>query len=368
MARLNVSNTTTKFAPFSYTIKEIVGDFLREKVDKDARDFIVDELGIDTVYKSFDLERVDFNSKEFQEPEVFLNDMYVDLAGEVLKKSNLKSKMDFLITINDYTQYLDPAPTVEMVSRLGLDETIRTQNIQGLACSSFSEALLNSAGNFLLSPDKEHNTLVLIGSQYSPWFLDIVKRNKRISRDDKRSFYELVYFLIFSDAVASAVVSPHSNSDTIVEIDHEKIISRKDSSPEGYKKAILKVSASKTDRISFDMRLDPARLKNVVGTLSKNNIEQLQKKFPDEFEKVKSFGLHTAGARFINHVMAECKIDKERSKLSHTLMRETGNTGAASSIQFIEEVVKRKILEKDDWGCYIDYGWEGADAFLFKIK
>lgn len=367
MTKVNISKIATKFAPYSYTVKEIVDDFLPAKIDKEVRDFVVEELGIDRVYKSFDLEKIDWTTKKFQEPSVFLNDLYVELASDMLAgKGYGTDKIDFLITINDFTQYLDPSPTVELVSRLGLSDTIRTQNVQGLACSSFSEAVLNSAGNFLLNKN-DRNALVLIGSQYSPWFLDSIKLGGNISRYNRRAFHNLVYFLIFSDVVAGCLVTS-DDSNVLVEIEHETIVSRKDSSPDGYKKAILKLAGSDKDRVLFDMMLDPVSLKNTVGKLCKHNIKHLSEKFPGEFQKVKAFGFHTAGARFIDHVISECEIDRNKSKLSYSLMKNTGNTGAASSLQFIEQAIKRNVLSKGDLGCYVDYGWEGADSFLFKIK
>ncbi len=167
-------------------------------------------------------------------------------------------------------------------------------------------------------------------------------------------------------AAAALVTSESSNA--VVEMEHEAIISRKDSSPDGYKKATLKLAASDANRIFFDMNLDPNALKNTIGVLCKRNLRHLSERFPETFQKIKEFGFHTAGAKFIDHIVSECGIDKEKARLSYSLMQNTGNTGAASSIQFIEQAMKRNILSKDEWGCYVDYGWEGADSFLFKIK
>jgi 3-oxoacyl-[acyl-carrier-protein] synthase III len=55
-----------------------------------------------------------------------------------------------------------------------------------------------------------------------------------------------------------------------------------------------------------------------------------------------------------------------RCKLTYEIMKETGNTGAASSIQLIKESIQRKVLRANDVGGIIDYGWEGADAFLYE--
>jgi len=47
-------------------------------------------------------------------------------------------------------------------------------------------------------------------------------------------------------------------------------------------------------------------------------------------------------------------------------MKKTGNTGAVSSLQFLNECLSKKYLAKNSLGCFIDYGWEGVNLFLFK--
>ena len=47
-------------AKYRYSVREIVDDFLRKKLDKEVRDFAKNELGIETVFKSFDLSKIDF--------------------------------------------------------------------------------------------------------------------------------------------------------------------------------------------------------------------------------------------------------------------------------------------------------------------
>jgi len=48
------------------------------------------------------------------------------------------------------------------------------------------------------------------------------------------------------------------------------------------------------------------------------------------------------------------------------LMKKTGNTGAVSSLQFMREVVNRKLISQNSLGCFFDYGWEGVNLLPFK--
>jgi len=347
-------------AKYRYSIREIVDDFLKKKLDKQVRDFAKNELGIETVYKSFDFSKVDFFKNNFEEPQIGLNDLYFRVSKKVL--SGLKpNTIDLLITINDNQQHLDPSPTVELVPRLSLKKNIRTQNFQGLACSSLSEAVLNSAGNFRLG---NNDSLVLIGTYYTPWFLDRIKQIKHISKKDKSNFYNLIYFLIFSDIVGATILSQKSKGN--IQIDSDFILTLKDTSKKGYDKATLKLSPDSKNRIIFDMNLNPGKLRQMTAKLSLENLRLLKQKLPRDYEKIKIWGFHTAGKRFVDHVAHKCQIEKSQAKLTYDLMKKTGNTGAVSSLQFLKEVADRKIVSSNSLGCFFDYGWEGVNLLPFK--
>ena len=366
MASVDLSQICLNYPKFSYSIKEIVDDFLRPKLERQVREYVKEKLGIDKVFKIYDFDRIDFSKNDYLEPDVPKNELFLKTAKDLLKKSKQKSgDIGMLITVNDNNQFLDPAPTVEIVSKLGLNEDVRTQNMQGLACSSFSEALLNSAGYFQLNG--KSNSMVLIGSMYTDWFLDRLKQIKLVSKKNKSDLNNLVYFLIFSDVVGGTILSKNDKN-RIASIDSNDIFSCKDSRKNGYKKASLKMSPNKKNRIIFDMNLDSKNLKKTVGNLCQKNIRQVEKKALDEYRKIKVLGLHTAGARFLDYITSKCNISKEKAALSYSLMKETGNTGAVSSLQFIHESIKRKLLLKNEKGCFIDYGWEGSNILLFKNR
>jgi len=362
MALLNLSGISVTKPKFRYSITELVDDFLRQKLDKEVRDYAKNELGIDYVYKSYDLSRVDFSKDDFVEPDIGLNDLYFQAAKKSMAHCN-SDDIGLFVTINDNQEYLDPSPTVELIPKLSFKKNIRTQNFQGLACSSFSEALLNSAGYFLL--DGNEKTLVLIGTYYTPWFLDRIKQLKRISKKDKSDFYNLIYFLIFSDVVSSVIISPKKVKRTQFQVNPEHILTLKDTKKDS-KKPTIKISSDKKHRMIFDMKLQPQKLKESVANMSYENIKFLQKKFPSEFKKIKIWGLHTAGSRFVDYITEKCQIESSKVNLTYDLMKKTGNTGAVSSLQFLNECKSKKYLAENSLGCFIDYGWEGVNLFLFK--
>jgi 3-oxoacyl-[acyl-carrier-protein] synthase III len=139
MTQVNISNIDINFPRYSYTVEEIVEDLLSEKLDREVKNFCKHELGIERIYISYDLSKISNDDTDYREPDIQLNDMYVSIAKRILDSTKrLAQDIGFLITINDNQQYLDPAPAVEIVSRIGLNKDIRTQNYQGISCSSFS--------------------------------------------------------------------------------------------------------------------------------------------------------------------------------------------------------------------------------------
>jgi len=204
---------------------------------------------------------------------------------------------------------------------------------------------------------------------YKAYDLNKIKQIDHISMKNKAEFYEFIYFIIFSDVAAVAILSGEDTTDKpLAQIDTETIFSLKDISKEAYTKASVSLMPDEDHRIKFHMNLNPKRLEETVVNLSYENYSCLQKKFPKDVENVKFWGLHTAGLRFVDHVREKCGIEIEKAKLNYDVMRETGNTGAISSLQLINESIKRKILTKNEVGGMLDFGWEGADAFLYTVK
>jgi 3-oxoacyl-[acyl-carrier-protein] synthase III len=362
MPAINISNIDINFAKYSYTIEEIVDDFFKTKLDEEVRDYCKTKLGIKKIYKSYDLSKVKLGEPSYVTPHIGLNEMYVECAKKVLQSFRKPSDIGLLVTINDNQQYLDPSPTVEVTIRLGLNKNVRTQNFQGMACASLSEALLNAAGHFALGHKSE--VLVLIGTYYTSWFLDRIKQIEHISMKNRSDFNNFIYFLIFSDVTAAALLT--QSDEKVAQIDTKFVSSRKDTNLDGYKKATIRLAPDSAFRVVFDMEVNSKILRERAAQLCLENILHLKKTFPNEFENVKLWGLHSAGKVFVDYVREKCGIEATKSKLTYELMAETGNTGAASSLQLINESVKRRILGHNELGGIIDYGWDGADAFIYK--
>ena len=364
---LNISPIEVKFADYSYSIKELVDEIFKNKLDDNVKTISKENLNIEHVYKSYDLHKMDLNDSRYTPPDIKLNDMFVEVGQNLLRRVNKNpGEICLLITISDNHQYLAPSPTVEIVDRLGLGKYVRTQNLQGLTCSSFPEALRNAAGHFALG--YEGDVLIMSGAHYIDWFIDSLKHIDTVSTKNQKDFHNFIYFLILSDVTSAVLISSgEKTDDAIAQIDINSIFSRKDVTPNGYQTQTIKLAPNDSYRIIFDMDVNTKLLLKNVANFSLENLLRLKQRYPTEFERVKTWGFHTAGAKYVNDVRKKCNIDKEKSRLTYDLMKETGNTGSVSSLQFIKESIERGILSSGDIGGFIDYGWEGADAFIYNV-
>ena len=344
-------------APFRYSISEIVDDMLRDKMDRETREYAKSRLGIEYVYKSYDLSRVDFGSDRYVEPHVAMDGLYRQAAGASLGGVD-RSGIGMLVTVNDNPQYLDPAPTAGLVPQLSLRHDTRAQNLQGLACSALPESLLNSAGHFAMGG--RGDVLLIMGSGYTEWFLDRIKQIKHVTRKSRGDFYSMIYFLIFSDAAASAIISSEPDG-AQVRIDPRNVVVSRSARPAPA--ATLKMSPDSRHRMIFDMNLDPRGLRDDIVRLAAGSLMRLQRALPGGIE---IFGIHTAGRKFVDSVAEGCNLDPSKIRMTYDIMSSTGNMGALSSIQFVDECIRRDAMSKGDMGCFIDYGWEGAGAFAFE--
>ena len=292
--------------------------------------------------------------------------MLESVGKKSLESSGRKpGEIGLLSILSSNQQYLMPAPTVEMVSRLGLGSSVRTQNIQGLACSSFSEALRSAAGHFALGLPGD--ALVLFSQYTTEWYLNMVRLLDKISITNKKDFYSFVYFMTFSDIVGAAIISKEDD-DGLLKIDPKAIFSQKETGRNDYKKAKVELEPDKKHRITFDLDVNPGLLQKNVAELSLENITQIKTKFPTDFENVKFWGFHTASKPFVDYVRERCGIEQEKMQLTYDVMRETGNTGSVSSLQLIKESIDKKVLNSGDIGGIVDYGWEGCDSFLYHVE
>jgi len=360
MRSVYISPIDFRTAGHEYTIDQIVNDLYRDKLSPEIREYFIDKLGIEKVYKNRDL----FDRKRRPER---LVDAYVNSALASLKSAGkAPEEVGQLITINDNYQQLDPSPSVELVPRLGLRPEVRTDNKQGMACSALTQALRGAYTNSVI-PNSGEGTLVMVGSFYTDWFLPGIERINRISDRREPGFLQFAYMLMFSDAVASAYVSrQRPTTDYSIEVRLDMMSTRKDTNPNAASKATARHTAvSSGPLVKIDV--DSKRMRETCTRLSRENTSDLRSRFPVEYAGAKVANLHTAGRNFLDAVSEGCGLDRKKCEISYQILRESGNTGAVSSFQLMRETVLRGLLKKGDYGLMVDYGWEGADAFLYRV-
>jgi predicted naringenin-chalcone synthase len=363
MMSVHLSPIDVTLARHVYTMDQLVNDIYRDKMSPEIRDYVIDKIGsIGSVYKTRDLFKKPATESES------LVDMYVGSGRISLDRAGrMPSDVGQVITINDNYQQMDPSPTVELVPRLSLRRDVRTENIQGMACSALAQSLRSAYANSVL-PNSGEGTLLLIGSCYTDWFLPNLERAGKISSKRDAGFQDMMYFLMFSDAAASTYVSrERPDAKYSIEVRFDMMSTRKDTSPGAHRKATARYVGD-GGLFSMGLEVDSKSLRESCARLSSENVAELREKHPLQYGAAKVANIHTAGGNFMRSVSDSCGLDPKKTELSYRVLKECGNTGAASSLQLMKESVERKIMSGGDYGLMVDYGWEGADAFIYRMN
>ena len=358
-----IGNINFEYGKFKYGIGEIL-KFFNKKIDPDVSDYCKNKLGIETVYKNYDLSKIDFSKSGYVEPDVSIT----DLQDESIKKTLRDYRKDtrnigYVITMGDNPKNKVPSPDFGVVSKfLKNDEDIKSNNLQGQACAALSSSLFIS--DLYLNSNPEKVSLISLTNNYTPIYFTMIKGKKKIHMKNKQDFTDFVYGIIFSDVAASATVESVNSKDTRkrIHLDNSMMFSKNDSESGKY---VLRDSPGPE---KFKMITDTDYMKiKIPGELCANVVSRLEKNYPEEFSESKHFNFHTAGKSYVNQALRSTGIDKEKAKLTFEKMKKTGNTGVISSLQLLDATMNDKDTRKGDWSGFGDYGWGKAIGFLYQI-
>lgn len=331
-------------------------------LENDVQEYLLDRLGANRVFKAYNL----YNTEEKPQP---LFDMYLESAKRTLSVTGKKiSDIGSIITIGDLYDKFVPSPATDLAAYLKMDKDVSTHHMQGIACSATTEALKVASANNILSEEKK-DTLLLVSSYYTGMMLPQLSKIKKISMKDKNEINCFAYFTIFSDAVVSAYVTESEKKtcgDYSLLTDPLKAVTSKDNTPESVEKRAVS-SVGSPNGFQVRISVDSSYLMRSRATLSKENIKKFREKFPGEFERAKSVAVHTAGKRFMDLVLNQAGIEKERASPSYEVLDRTGNTGPASILQVLDYSYRTGAVKKGESVIALDFGWDGADISEFKF-
>lgn len=363
MGKVVLSRPDIKLASNRYSVNELL-EIYSSKLEKPVRDYFREKLGVDTVYKCFDIQTGERKKKDM------IMEMYVDSSADAISNSGLRPEnIGTITTTNDNTETITPAPYVELIPRLGLRNSergfVEGNNEVGKACSALSSGIRNSGRYF---QEERGSSLLLFSSYYTSLFLPMFNMTKKVSMENKKDLNYFSYVLMFSDAVAS-VVAYNTNEEKkkpFLSVETSMMSSRNDMTDDGYKNRIAFMKTH-SDRIVPDMHVNSKKLRNMTVRLSKENNTELKEKFPMEYSSSKVRALHTAGKVFLDDVSKESGFTDEEVKINYEVLRETGNTGPCSTLQVIDQVEKKGELSNGDYVHVTDFGWDGADSFIARM-
>lgn len=359
--KIKLSGVNVTLARNKYSLSKVF-EIFESKIDKRVSEYLIDKLGVDRVFKAYDLEHLD------KQPQTLL-EMYTESGKCTLNSIGRGApSLGMIITVNDSSDDMVPSPATRLVSSLHESMYTRTQNLQGMACSASTEAMLSAAANASFSEDRK-GALIAIGSYYTNLFVSNISSMKKITIDDRNAVNLLAYFSMFSDAVVSAYASPvgaDTGGDYSVVFDLDSIRAFRDNRPEASENYYVKLT-SRPEGVSFPMFVDSKDLMESRAGMVKMGVSDLMENRKEDFRNIVAVAEHTAGKRFMRRVEEVAKIQPSLTVASHEMLARTGNTGPASILQVIDYMYDKKFMNKGDVGMTADFGWDSAAVGLFEI-
>jgi 3-oxoacyl-[acyl-carrier-protein] synthase III len=238
-------------------------------------------------------------------------------------------------------------------------------NTQGTASTAFPKALQLAEDHLAGHP--EDNVLICISGVSSYWFQnqvrgmrDVLEMSQINKIEDKtqrqmelRKWIATMEYFLFGDAAVAAIASNHDpglafrKTIEVTNVDERDYLagySRLSSLPEPFK-------------FGFHSYLD----KEIPNLGVKYTGLALQRLLGEKTERTikasKKWAVHTGSQKILDALAEHHRVDPEKLKESHEVLREHGNLSGASLPFILEKIVKTGNLSKGATVLMVGYGW-----------
>jgi len=255
-------------------------------------------------------------------------------------KSLNPTDIDFLITTS-CTGYLCPSLSFRYIKELGMKESIKAVDLQGMGCGAALPAI-NQAYNYIISNPK-HRAIVLS--------VEICSASHYIDEDMET----LVANAIFSDG-ASAMLLGNSDSKYPYILDFDSCIN-----PENIDKLGFSMENGKL-RIILSKHIKEMicpLVKTIVGNiLKRNNLNQ---------NDVKYWIIHPGGKSIIDGLQEMFSLTNQQLIYSRSILRNYGNMSSPSIMFVLNEMMQSENPNRDDIGIMVSMG-PGLSGYTILLK
>jgi len=297
-------------------------------------------------------------------------DGLVDLCHEACRKAVEKAGMSFkdidcLIATYDVNPFLSPGLSQLLVPALGLDPYTKLVNLQGIASTAFPKALDLAKNHLAMYPDD--NVLLCISGVSSYWFQNQVRGLKDVVEIGKigsignnarkelelKKWVATMQFFLFGDGVAAAIATSENEGLTVGNIAEVTNVGKKD-----YLAGCSRLSAlNEPFKFGFHSHLDKEIPSLGVKYTGLALERLLGEKAESIVKKAKKWAVHTGSEKILNALAEHNKVEPEKLKESHEVLKECGNLAGASLPFILERILSACRFFKGDVTLMLGYGW-----------
>jgi len=298
--------------------------------------------------------------------ETGLIDLCVRVCENVVEETGIpRRRIGYFIAAYDVNPILSPGLSQLLVRKIGFDPYVKHVNAQGTASTAFPKALQLAEDHLAGHP--EDYVLICVSGVSSYWFqnqvrgiehvLDMSQINKiegKIRRQaELRKWIATMEYFLFGDATVAAVVSNHGSGlnvrktievTNVDERDYLAGYSRLSSLPEPFKFGLH--SHLDKEIPNLGVKYTGLALQRLLGEATEKTIKTSKK-----------WAVHTGSQKILDALAEHHKVDQEKLKESHEVLKEHGNLSGASLPFILEKIVREGSLSKGDIVLMVGYGW-----------
>ncbi|MDH5460060.1 MAG: hypothetical protein OEY95_03770 [Candidatus Bathyarchaeota archaeon] len=307
-----------------------------------------------------------------------LVDLCFEACGDAVEKADLSIKdIGYLIATYDANPFLCPGLSQLLIRKLGFNPYIKHVNVQGMACASFTKAL--ELADDHLATHLHDYVLLCISGVNSYWlfnqvhgFRDLMEirkinaiKNKSKRQMELRKWIATMEFFLFGDGVAGVVVAREGKGLSVSKVVSVTNFRRKDYLAGYARIAVL----NEPFKFGFYSHLGKEIPKLGVEYTTLAIKKLLGKNAENAIKAAKKWAVHTGSRKILNLMAEHYRIQPEKLKESHEVLREYGNLSGASLPFILEKIVSENKFSKGDIILMLGYGWGfSASACSLEFK
>jgi predicted naringenin-chalcone synthase len=371
---MQIQQLSTALPKNGYTTEEMLQDFPCPLPDGVKNNIL--NLGVSKRYL------IDcFDSQAKQETlmdETPLIDLCSEACAKALEEAQLSPRdIGYFVAAYDVNPFFSPGLSQLLIRSVGFDPYIKQVNAQGIASTAFPKAL-ELAWNHLATRPKD-KVLVCVSGVSSYWFQNQVRgldsvmeiskinqiRNKTKRECELRKWVATMQYFLFADGVTAAAVAKDNEGLTVKKIVEVTNVSKKD-----YMAGYARLSTfGEPFKFGFFSHLDKEIPTLGVKYTNLALKRLLGKNFDATVSSAKKWAVHTGSQKILNALAESNRIELEKLKESHDVLKECGNLAGASLPFILKRIVTNNKFSNGDVVLMVGYGWGfSASACLLEFE